>query len=336
LQEASGNQDGFPEQSDPQDHVYVPAARHGVPARFPASAAVGLPTLSVVTPSFNQAAYLGAAIESVLAQEYPNLEALVFDGGSTDGSVDVLDGLASHLAYWESRPDRGPAHAINKGLVRSSGEVVGWLNSDDVLAPDALWHVAKAFAADPDLDLVYGNALYVDERQELFLADHGCWKTGFYFGDMQPRARIPAYWEYVHAVPQPTVFFRRRLLDRWGLLDESFHFIFDFELFFRFSQGAKIRKLERTLALYRIHSASKTSDWNKFLVELYRFSRPWWPRVFQREFRNTLRGFLRAYARRRCGPRLSSVRSWGMLALVAAMAATGKGNPEALGGPRPL
>jgi glycosyltransferase involved in cell wall biosynthesis len=283
-----------------------------------------------VTPSFNQAQFLGQTLDSLINQRYPKLELLVFDGSSTDGSVEVLREYADHLAYWVSERDRGPAHAINKGLNRATGDVIGWLNSDDMLAADTLWEVARAFAEDPKLDMVFGNALYIDEQNQLYLADHGTHRTGLYYGEMQALQLIPAYWQYVHAVPQPTVFFRRRLLDMCGALDESYHYIFDFELFWRFAWKGKIKKLERTMAFYRIHAASKTSDWNKFLIELYRFSRPWWPRLRTAQFRSTLRGYVASYMRRRFGDRPRDAWFWGVAGLVALSASTRIGNPEAL------
>jgi hypothetical protein len=134
----------------------------------------------------------------------------------------------------------------------------------------------------------------------------------------------------VHSVPQPAAFFRKRLLERFGYLDESYHFIFDFELFWRFARAAKIKKIERTLAFYRIHTASKTSDWNKFLVELYRFSRPLWPRLGSAAFARTVRSFVSAYLARRFGAPPRDWRFWTAATVVGALAATGIGNPEAL------
>jgi len=324
-----GNGDGFPEQGDSQDSVYLPFATGSClrPAR---SSDDALPSISLITPSFNQAQFLGQTLESIFAQRYPRLETLVFDGGSNDGSVDVLRQYQDRLSYWVSEADRGPAHAINKGLARASGEVVGWLNSDDLLAEGALAEVGRAFAEDPELDMVFANALYIDEQNQLYPADHGEHRTSLYYGEMQPIQNMPAYWSYVYALPQPTVFFRRRLLARCGRLDESYHFIFDFELFWRFAWEAKIKKIERTQAFYRIHTASKTSDWNKFLVELYRFSRPWWPRLRTPEFRSTFRNYVKAYMRRRFGDRPRDVWFWGTAAVVGLSALTRVGNPEAL------
>jgi glycosyltransferase involved in cell wall biosynthesis len=329
-----GNLDGFPEAGDPQDQVYLTVASPGDPPRPPPEGVV-CPRISLVTPSYNQAAFLGTCLDSALSQGYPELELLVVDGGSTDGSVDVIRERAPRLASWVSEPDGGPAHAVNKGFARATGEVLGWLNSDDALAQDALWHVGRAFAEDPDLDMVFGNALYIDGKDGVFLADHGWHRTGLYFGERQPWERIPYYWSYVHGVPQPSVFFRRRLLERCGGLDEGYRLIFDFELFWRFTREARVRKLERTLAFYRIHPESRTGGgWRAFQVELYRFSRPRWPRA-PRAFYPAWRDFVGCYMRHRYHGRPRGPAFWAVAAAVAASALTGLGNPEAWDLPRP-
>ncbi|MBV9122859.1 MAG: glycosyltransferase [Planctomycetes bacterium] len=328
-----GAADSFPAVGDPQDRTYLPlpataADDHAAPLVHPPDDFEQLPSVSIVTPSFNQAEFLGQTLDSILAQNYPRLETIVLDAGSTDGSVDVLRRYADRLSYWVSEPDRGPAQAINKGFQRASGEILAWVNSDDLLTPGAVWEAARLFAEDPDLDLVYGNALYIDERNDLVLADHGSYRTGLYYGDFQPTERIPRYWNYVHAVPQPTVFFRRRLLEACGHLDESYQFIFDFELFFRFAQKARIRKLERTQAFYRIHTRSKTSDWNRFLVELYRFSRPRWPALRSRHFLPYVRDYVGCYMKRRWGNCRRDWRFWARAGIAALAATTRLGNPE--------
>jgi glycosyltransferase involved in cell wall biosynthesis len=324
-----GNVDGFPETADRRDSVYLPLATQELERR-PTPDLPSLPSISVVVPSLNQATFLGQALDSILNQGYPNLEIRVYDGGSSDGSVEILRHYGPRLDYWVSERDRGPAHAINKGLAGAKGEILGWLNSDDMLTEDALRVVGRAFAEDPELDLVYANALYIDEENRLHLADHGGFRTGLYYGEMQSPERIPAYWSYVHAVPQPTVFFRRRLLESCGVLDERYHFIFDFELFYRFAAGAKTRKLERTQAFYRIHRGAKTSDWSKFLVELYDFSRARWPGRRASSFYPFLRDFLRGFARRHFDGRPRHLREWMILAVAWLSAAAKVGNPEAL------
>ncbi len=329
LTREPGNNGIFPFWGDAQDTIHMPFVQAS-PSRRDCRDLADPPSISIVTPSFNQARYLGQTLESILHQTYPNLELIVMDGASTDGSAEIIKQYQDRLSYWESQPDRGPSHAINKGLRRAKGEIVSWLNSDDLLSDGALWEVAKAFREDPDLDLVYANALYIDEQNRLFLADHGTHKTGLYYGEMQQLQRVPAYWTYVHSVPQPTVFFRRRLLETCGYLNESFHNIFDFELFFRFMWKAKTRKIERVQAFYRIHAASKTSDWNKFLIELYRFSRPWWPKLREPQFRNTLRQFVGSYMARRFPGRARDFRFWTASGIVALSAIARVGNPEAM------
>jgi glycosyltransferase involved in cell wall biosynthesis len=324
-----GNSDGFPETGDPQDAVDLPVVDRATDAAI-RRRAFAPPSISVVTPSFQQARFLRAALDSVLEQGYPRVESIVRDGGSTDGSVDVLREYGPRLGSWTSAPDRGPASAINAGLEQAGGEIVSWLNSDDVLAEGALWEVGRAFAEDPDLDVVYGNALYIDQAGALATPDHGGFRTGLYYGAFQPVDRIPYYWTYVHSVPQPTVFFRRRLLERCGRLDESYHFIFDFELFFRFAaKGARIRKLEKTLAFYRLHADAKTSDWSRFLVELYRFSRPRWPALGTPEYATVLRGFLNHSLAQRFGSH-RGWRFWLSALAEGASAVTRIGNPERL------
>ena len=326
--QAFGHSDGFPEKTDADDTIYLPLATADGPAE-PADI-VSWPSISVVVPSLDQAAFLGQALDSILNQGYPRAEVIVCDGGSTDGSVEVLKQYQHRLAYWVSERDRGPAHAINKGFARATGDILGWLNSDDMLTAGALAEVGRAFAEDPDLDMVYANALYVDESTRLHLADHGGYRTGLYYGEMLPRDRTLRYWSYVHAVPQPTVFFRRRLLDACGPLDERYHFIFDFELFFRFAEKARIKKLERTQAFYRIHRAAKSSDWRKFLIELYRLSRPSWPGLLDRDFYPRWQDFLGSYARRHFGGGARTGGQWAILASAAISSLTGVGNPETL------
>lgn len=326
FKSAYGNSDGFPEFGDPQDSIDLPLATS---AGLTGAGSAQLPSISLVMPSYGQAQFIERAIDSVLTQEYPRLEMLVFDGGSQDGTQNILENYGPRLSKWTSERDRGPAHAINKGFREAKGDILGWLNSDDMLAQDALFHVARAFADDPDLQLVYGNALYIDESDKLACPDHGGHRTGLYYGQFQPVANIPYYWTYVHSVPQPTVFFRRSLINQVGLLDESYKFIFDFELFARFaSSGATTLKIEKTLAFYRLHSAAKTSGWHNFLEELYRYSRPKWPAATQGAFWRTVRSF-----RRHIGAQQFGERPWRwyqrlFLFGVSAMVILRLGNPE--------
>jgi GT2 family glycosyltransferase len=167
-----------------------------------------------------------------------------------------------------------------------------------MLADGALDLVGRTFRDHPEVDVVFGNALYVDGEDKPILMDHGAYKTALYFGKVQPTSRIPAYWSYVHAVPQPTVFFRKRIVEKAGYLDEEYKCVFDFELFFRFCMVGKLFKVERTLAFYRIHQGGKTSEWADFLVELYKFSRNLWPGWSSPQFRHTREDFVTAFMSR--------------------------------------
>jgi glycosyltransferase involved in cell wall biosynthesis len=333
LTNFAGHVDGFPVFVDEGDVTFVPLVGSGPPIP-PTTDDDDLPWISMVTPSFNQAEFLPRTLASVAGQRYPRVEHIVMDGGSTDGSVDIIEKFSSRLAYWESEADRGPAHAVNKGFQRTTGEILSWLNSDDMLADGAIDLVGRTFRDHPEIDVIFGNALYIDEKDEPILMDHGAYKTALYFGKVQPVSAIPAYWSYVHAVPQPTVFFRKRILEKAGYLDEQYKCIFDFDLFFRFCTAGKLLKVERTLAFYRIHERAKTSEWYDFLVELYRFSRNRWPRWRSPQFRLTRNDFVTAFMNRewtysRTTP-LGKMLFWVARGLLAAAVTIRLLNPEAL------
>jgi glycosyltransferase involved in cell wall biosynthesis len=206
------------------------------------------PLVSIVTPSFNQGRYLEETIQSVLAQDYPRLEYLVVDGGSDDGSVGVIERYADRLAWWTSEPDGGQAAALNKGFARASGEIVGWLSSDDTLLPGAVARVVAELERVPDAQLVYGEALFVDEGgRELFPLPPRPF-------DVEAMVRACA-----NHVVQPGSLFRRRALDLAGPLDEEAHYLFDFEFALRLWQaGGKATAVPDRLATYRVHADSKS------------------------------------------------------------------------------
>ena len=294
-------QDPFPIRMDEQDKVFIPFAKGFRPNKELFQTSKNTPKISVIIPSYNQADFLSKTLESLVNQNYPALEIIVFDGGSTDQSVEIIQSYARHLAHWQSEADYGPAHALNKGFAKATGDIIGWLNSDDVLTEGALWQIAQEFKDSPATEVVFGNAIYIDEQNHLFLADHGTHKTSLYFGKLEPMSSVPYYWTYVHAIPQPTVYFRRKLLEKAGLINQTYHFIFDFEFFWRLRQISKFKKIEKTLALYRIHSRSKTSDWNKFLRELFRFSRPLWPSKNTPEYQTVISSLVHYYFSKKYG-----------------------------------
>jgi len=206
-----------------------------------------LPKISVVTPSFNQASFLEETIRSVLSQGYPDLEYIVMDGGSTDGSIGIIRKYADRLAYWKSAKDDGQAAAIRSGFARATGEILCWLNSDDTIAPGTLRRVGEFFAAHPEVDLVYGDLNLVD-------ADGKCLYTA------RPLIRMGILVYENAFVPQQAMYWRCSLYNRVGGLDPFLRFAMDFDLVVRFLlAGARVRKLPGVLANYRWHRAAKSS-----------------------------------------------------------------------------
>ena len=205
------------------------------------------PRLSVVTPSFGQARFIERTIRSVLDQEYPNLEYRVQDGSSTDGTIAILERYSPMLAGWESCPDSGQAVAINRGFAGTTGEVMGWLNSDDLFLPGALASVAGYFARHAEIDVVYGHRILVDENDD----EIGRWMMPDHDDEVLSWADF---------VPQETLWWRRSIWDRvGGRVDESFQFAMDWDLLVRFREaGARFARLPRFLGGFRVHPRQKT------------------------------------------------------------------------------
>lgn len=204
------------------------------------------PSISIVTPSLNHGRFIDATLASVAAQAYPALEYIVADGGSDDGTLETLFRYADLIDRLESGPDGGQIAAINRELGRAQGEILAWLNSDDLLLPGALAYVGRYFAAHPEVDLVYGYRVLLDE----FGDDVGIWT-------MPPHSRDAVRW--VDLVPQETAFWRRRLWERLGGLRDDNEIVFDWD-FFRRAQdaGARIVRLPRFLGAQRQHPDQKT------------------------------------------------------------------------------
>lgn len=186
------------------------------------------PLVSIITPSYNQAAYLPDAILSVLSQDYSPIEYWVVDGASTDGSVEIIQSYSCQLAGWVSEQDSGQAEAINKGLQYTRGEIVAWLNSDDFYLPQAISQAVKVFQANPALGLIFGEALTVDQT--------GRPLNRLVFGEWG----LPQLVKF-HIVCQPAVFMRRAFLEQAGLLDPTYHFMLDHQLWLRIAQLAPIQ-----------------------------------------------------------------------------------------------
>jgi glycosyltransferase involved in cell wall biosynthesis len=207
-----------------------------------------LPKISLVTPSYNQAEFIERTIRSVIGQEYPALEYIIVDGASSDGSVDIIKRYAAHLTYWISEPDGGQSEGINKGLSRSTGEIIGWLNSDDTLAPRALDRMAKVYAAQPEADLVYGHTCIIDSNDRVIKRLVAVPTT--------PHELI----RYNRNIwSQPGTTWRRRLQDKIGLLDEGLHYTMDCDFWMRAALGGNIYCTPYHLGNLRNHSSAKGS-----------------------------------------------------------------------------
>lgn len=212
----------------------------------------GLPRISIITPSLNQGRFIRRTIESVLSQNYPNLEYLVMDGGSSDNTLDVLHSYSERVK-WVSEYDGGQTHAINKGLRMAGGEIVSYLNADDLLLPGALFRVARAFMDNP-------NALWATGKCRIINDD-----------DREIRSWLTAYknfWLHIHShstllvmdyISQPATFWRADALTRLGFLDESLYYVMDYEYWLRLYSESPPVFIPEYLAAFRLHLESKTS-----------------------------------------------------------------------------
>jgi glycosyltransferase involved in cell wall biosynthesis len=205
--------------------------------------------ISIITPSYQQATYLEECVRSVSDQDHPDVEHIVVDGGSTDGSVEVIARHAQRLAWWCSEPDAGQADALNKGLAHATGEVFGWINSDDLLLPGALRHVAAIFAQHPEVQVVTGARIRrkPDGGEELLPTED---------------PREPHAWYVSPQVNQQATFYRMSALRSMGGVEVDLHYVMDLELWWRllFLHGTDaVQITDRPLGVFRIHADSKTS-----------------------------------------------------------------------------
>jgi glycosyltransferase involved in cell wall biosynthesis len=249
--------------------------------------------VSIVTPSFNQAEFLLDTIDSVLNQDYANVEYIIVDGGSTDGSVAVIEQFAEHLAWWVSEKDHGQTDAINKGFEHAKGQILAWINSDDTYEPGAIAAAVEYLLKHPDVGMVYSNANYINEQGRV-IGKFPAAQTDYH--------RLQQ--GYVH-IPQQTAFFRRTLWQEVGPLDPSFYFAMDYDLWVRIASRSKVKYLpDKTWANFRLHMSAKTMNaddrcWSEMLRVHYRdgggffalivlkyyirkLIAPWWNRRRQR------------------------------------------------------
>ncbi|MCH8341876.1 MAG: glycosyltransferase [Chloroflexi bacterium] len=205
-----------------------------------------LPLVSIVTPSFNQAAFLEGTIRSVLEQDYPRIEYIVVDGGSSDGSLEIIRSIEGQIAAWISEPDEGQTAAINKGFDMASGEILAYLNSDDLYRPGAIREAVEYLDTHPEVGMVYLDAHFIDESGEVI---------GRFPAAQTDYKRLRR--GYVH-IPQQAAFFRAELWEQVGPLDPTFQFAMDYDLWVRIASRSSIRYLPRPWAAFRLHGQTKT------------------------------------------------------------------------------
>jgi glycosyltransferase involved in cell wall biosynthesis len=221
--------------------------------------------VSVVVPSFNQGRYLAETLRSCLAQDHRPLEVLVLDGGSTDGTLEVLQALAAPELRWWSEPDRGVCDAVNTGFARASGAILSVQSSDDVFVPGAVSAAVAAFAAEPGLGLVYGDVEHIDEGSRV---------TG---ADVQGPFDFAAYLGRLQYVPQPGAFFTRAALEAVGGWRDAYSYAADADFWMRIAAGFPVRKLDRVVGRYRYHAEQRDTqrariarDWEGAVRDLLR------------------------------------------------------------------
>lgn len=226
------------------------------------------PRVSVVTPSYNQAQFIEETIRSVLLQDYPALEYIVVDGGSNDGTLDILRRYEDWLC-WVSETDKGQTDAINKGLRMATGDVLAYLNSDDTYCPGGICKIAAFFRAHPDVGLVYGDCQVVDE-------------PGGHLGYLPRHAfSLRRMIERGEFIPQQAAFWQRAAMEQAGMFDESLHFAMDYNFFIRVAQAFPVAYLPELVASFRMHGTSKTvsqseKHWRETLAVSERYGlKPW-------------------------------------------------------------
>lgn len=247
------------------------------------------PLVSIITPSYNQANYLAYTIQSVIGQDYPSIEYGVMDGGSSDGSVDVIRTNNDYLDWWVSEPDRGQAHAVNKGVEKSTGSIVAWLNSDDILLPGAVSAVVDVFE-EHDADMVFGDAITIDAQGEPL--------NKLVFGDWDLEDLMN-----FRVICQPAVFLKRTVWETVGGLDEGYHYMLDHQLWIRVAAEYNLHHVSRLLAGSRYHPAAKNvahaADFSEeiFRVKDWMSQFPGTAEAYERQSRRIKGGAYRLSAR---------------------------------------
>ncbi len=224
---------------------------------------MNLPKITIITPSFNQGNFIEETINSILSQNYSNLEYIIIDGKSTDNTVEVIKKYEKHITYWESQKDKGQSEAINKGMRKATGDILTWICSDDLLLENSLQKAANYFLENPTASLIHGKTKTFGEGYEDKI-------TAGFHSDLSID-----YFTHM-CFPQPSSFFKRNIFEKQSyeingnknLVDESLHYCMDYDLLLRTVLNYDILQVDELFSAYRLHPASKTvSDWSKFEVE---------------------------------------------------------------------
>jgi glycosyltransferase involved in cell wall biosynthesis len=204
-----------------------------------------LPTITIITPSYNQGRFIEETILSILDQGYPNLEYIIMDGGSKDETVEIIKKYNNRISYWVSEKDKGQSDAINKGLHRATGDIINWINSDDQLVPGSLWIIAQHFIDNPDAMMIHGRIEYFGGTKN-------------YYSRNLPKKDLSARYAAHICMPQPACFFKKKLVEEQGYLDQNIHFSMDTDLYVRAGLHYPIIQVDDVLARFRLHGDSKS------------------------------------------------------------------------------
>ena len=250
------------------------------------------PLVTIVTPSYNQAAFLEETILSVLNQDYKHIQYIIMDGVSSDGSAEIIKKFESRISRWISEKDRGQTDAINKGFALAEGEILSWLNSDDTLNPNTVSQAVQYLINNPDVGLVYGDTNYIDENSRVI---------GKFPAAQTSLKKLKR--GYVH-IPQQASFFRKPLWDQVGPLDPNFFFAMDYDLWVRLASVSEITYLPRIWANFRLHADTKTVSaddrcWPEMLKVHFRDGGTWFSQIVLKHYLRKLAAPLIRYRRRK-------------------------------------